>query len=143
VGAPGLPFLSAAPRVDGRMNDSRASTRLDVVSAATYSEQELIAAVEALADTERFREAEQLVTKAAPSLQTVLAQALASGGWFEDQHQGAILEAASKPDSEERIAAVKTLLAEESRIAMMIGVAVGWALAGELGRTNEPRRDDQ
>ena len=27
---------------------------------------------------------------------------------------------------------MRTLLAEESRITMMIGVAVGWALAGEL-----------
>lgn len=113
------------------------------MAAATYSEEELIAAVEALADTQRFREAEELVARAAPALQAVLAEALASGGWFEDQHQGAILEAASKPDSEERIAAVKTLLAEESRITMMIGVAVGWTLADELGRTNEPRRDDQ
>lgn len=113
------------------------------MSAPTYSEQELIAAVEALADAERFREAEQLVASAAPALQRVLAEALASGGWFEDSHQGAILEAASKPDSEERIAAVRTLLAEETRITMMIGVAVGWTLAGELNESNPARRDDR
>jgi len=110
---------------------------------APYSKQELIDAVEALADAERFREAEELVAAAAPALQSVLAEALASGGWFEDSHQGAILEAASKPDSEERIAAVRTLLAEESRITMMIGVAVGWTLAGELEKTTQPRREDQ
>lgn len=94
---------------------------------------ELEAAVEALADSGRFREAERVVAAAAPGLQRILAEALASGGWFEDPHQGAVREAASGPDAEQRIAAVQTLLAEESRIAMMIGVAVGWALADELG----------
>ncbi len=98
----------------------------------TYSEDELQRAVEALSDSERFREAEMLVAAAAPGLQKILADALASGGWFEDSHQGAILEAASKPDADQRITAVRSLLAEENRISMMIGVAVGWALAGEL-----------
>lgn len=101
--------------------------------AQRYSESELQAAVEALSDSERFREAEELVAAAAPGLQQILAEAMASGGWFEDSHQNAILAAASKPDNEQRIAAVRTLLAEENRISMMIGVAVGWALAGELG----------
>ena len=101
----------------------------------TYTDEELGAAVDRLAESERFREAENLVAAAAPGLQRILAEALASGGWFEDSHQGAILEAASKPDNEERIAAVRTLLSEEGRVSMMIGVAVGWALAGELGES--------
>jgi hypothetical protein len=111
------------------------------VPTPTYSEAELQAAVDALADAERFREAEELVTAAAPGLQRILAEALASGGWFEDPHQSAIADAASKPDDEERVAAVRTLFAEESRVMMMIGVAVGWALAGELGerRSGEER----
>lgn len=103
----------------------------------TYSDAELEAAVEVLADAERFREAESMVAAAAPGLQKILGTALASGGWFEESHQAAILEAASKPDSEERIAAVRTLLAEEGRIAMMIGVAVGWALAEELAQSSD------
>lgn len=98
-----------------------------------YSKAELELAVAALADAERFREAEQLVASEAPGLQRILSEALASGGWFEDSHQGAILEAATNPDSEARLTAMRTLLAEENRIAMMIGVAVGWTLAGELG----------
>lgn len=103
-----------------------------------YSEAELEAAVEALTDAERFREAERLVTAAAPGLQRVLNEALAAGGWFEETHANAALEAASKPDADERIAAVRTLLAEEGRITMMIGVAVGWALADELGTREGP-----
>ena len=105
----------------------------------SYSETELQAAVEALADADRFREAERLVASAAPSLQKVLAEVLAAGGWFEDSHQAALLEAVGRPEGEERIAAVRTLLAEEGRITMMIGVAVGWALADELGDDKRPQ----
>ena len=43
-----------------------------------------------------------------------------------------MLKAATKPDAEERLTAVRTLLAEEARMGMMVGVAVGWALAEEL-----------
>jgi hypothetical protein len=107
----------------------------------TYTDAELEAAVASLEDAERFREAEQVVAGAAPGLQRVLAEALASGGWFEDSHQGAIIEAASKPDNEDRIAAMRELLAEESRITMLIGVAVGWSLAGELGATDTNKEE--
>jgi hypothetical protein len=96
-----------------------------------FTDAELEAAVERLSSAERMREAEEVVASAAPALQRVLAEALASGGWFEDSHQSALLRAAELPE-EERVTALKTLVAEETRIAMMIGVAVGWALAGEL-----------
>ena len=43
-----------------------------------------------------------------------------------------ILKAATTPDPDERIRAVRTLLAEETRIGMLVGVAVGWELAREL-----------
>jgi hypothetical protein len=112
-----------------------------------YSQEELEAAVEALSDPERFAEAERVVSSVAPGLQKVLAVALASGGWFEESHQQAIGDAAGREDPSERVAMLRTLLAEESRVAMMIGVAVGWALAGELGETapttNQEETDPQ
>ena len=43
-------------------------------------------------------------------------------------------------DDAERAAALRTLLAEETRMGMLIGVAVGWALAQELGGVADPRR---
>lgn len=113
------------------------------MSAPSYSEAELQAAIEALAEADRFREAESMVASAAPELQKVLASALSSGGWFEESHQSAVLAAATRPDSDERIAAVKTLLAEEGRISMMIGVAVGWALADELAGKQDARREEE
>lgn len=96
------------------------------------SDQQLDAAIERLVDAERFAEAEQIVARAAPQLQKVLAAALAEGGWFGESHDAEALKAATAPDPEERIAAVRSLLAEEARMGMMVGVAVGWALHAEL-----------
>jgi len=101
-----------------------------------YSDAELEAAVEALADRERFREAESVVSRAAPALQRVLAQALAEGGWFADSHDDEVRKAATAGEETERIAAVRTLLAEETRMGMLVGVAIGWALATELQTGN-------
>ena len=43
-----------------------------------------------------------------------------------------MLEAAGEADIDERLRAVRTLLAEETRVSMLIGVAVGYELAHEL-----------
>lgn len=101
-------------------------------------DERLRAAIERLTDGERFAEAETIVARAAPQLQRVLAAALAEGGWFGESHEAETLKAATAPDPEERIAAVRTLLAEEARMGMMVGVAVGWALKEELTDTGEP-----
>ena len=108
----------------------------------TYSEQELDDAIDALTSRERFREAEAVVTAAAPKLQRVLAEALETGGWFGDAHEAEIRKAAEATDEEERLTALRTLLAEEARMGMMVGVAVGWALAEELHRTDESNEED-
>ena len=106
-------------------------------------EKEVEAALERLVDRERFSAAERVVAQAAPQLQKVLAAALAEGGWFGEPHEAETLRAATVPDPEERLTAVRALLAEEARMGMMVGVAVGWALKEEMGTTNptdpEPR----
>jgi hypothetical protein len=102
-----------------------------------YTEAELESAIERLAERDRFRAAEALVAKAAPQLQMVLAQALEHGGWFGESHEAEVLKAATTPAEEERLAAVRTLLAEEARMGMLVGVAVGWALAEELANEEE------
>jgi len=102
---------------------------------------EFDAAIERLLDPERFAEAERVVAKAAPQLQRVLGAALAEGGWFSEPHEAEALKAATTPDPEERIAAVRALLAEEARMGMMVGVAVGWALREEMAALDERRQD--
>src|SRR5215208_504410 len=97
-----------------------------------FTDAEIEAAVEALSDPARFREAESRVGRVAPQLQRILGEAVHEGGWFGEAHERGILKAATAPDPDERIRAVRTLLAEETRIGMLVGVAVGWELAREL-----------
>ena len=93
------------------------------------SDEQVEAAIRALSDPERFRGAERLVSEAAPQLQRILAHALDEGGWFGPAHQSA------------RMTRIETLLAEETRMGMLVGVAVGWQLASELGNPNDTGGD--
>ena len=102
-----------------------------------YSDQQVEAAIEALSEPEAFAEAERAVARAAPRLQGILAEALGAGGWFSESHEAEVLKAATLPDEEQRLTAVRTLLAEESRMGMMVGVAVGWALVEKLAEEDE------
>ncbi len=77
-------------------------------------------------------EAQRIVAANAPTLQRILNIALNEADWFGSAHHAQVLEAAGKADIEERLQAVQTLLAEEIRVAMMIGAAVGFELAHEL-----------
>ena len=103
------------------------------MSASGFSEAELERVVDRLADGSRLRAAEARVAAVAPALQRVLAEALAAGGWFGDSHRAEIARIATIEDAGERAAALDMLLAEETRISMMVGVAVGWVVADELG----------
>src|SRR3954451_5327936 len=97
-----------------------------------HTDAEVDAAVQALADPARFEEAQRIVAEHAPALQRILNQALEEADWFGSAHHQQVLEAAGKADIEARLLAVRTLLAEETRVSMMIGVAVGYELAHEL-----------
>lgn len=96
------------------------------------AEDELRAAVERVRSGDRLAEAERVIASVAPELRTLLAEALDSGGWFGDPHEAETLKVATMPDEQARIEAVRNLLAEETNIGMLVGVAVGWALRAEL-----------
>lgn len=96
------------------------------------SDERLRAAIEALLEPERFRDAEARVAAAAPQLQQVLAGALAEGGWFDAPREEQLARIAAIEDPEQRLNELRVLLAEETRIGMLVGVAVGWELAREL-----------
>jgi len=102
-----------------------------------YTAQEVDAAVEALNAPGRLRHAQEVVTHAAPSLQRVLNAALDEGGFFDAAHEDAVARAALTEDPAERLTLVRTLITEETRIAMLIGVAVGFELARELERRRQ------
>ena len=97
-----------------------------------YTDAEVDAAVQALSDPARLDEAQRIVAEHAPAFQRILNQALEEANWFDIAHQQQVLEAAGKADIEDRLQAVRMLLAEETRVSMLIGVAVGYELAHEL-----------
>lgn len=98
-----------------------------------YTEAEIDAAVAAISDPQRLQAAQDVIAHSAPSLQRVLAGALTEGGWFDLGNDQAVHEAAGGEDLHDRIRAMHTLLAEETRLGMLVGVAVGFELARELG----------
>ena len=99
-----------------------------------FTDAEVDAALEALTAPGRFREAETRVMRYAPQLQRILGQALHEGGWFEEAHESQVRQAARAGDESERATRIRALLAEETRMGMLVGVAVGWELARELER---------
>ena len=99
-----------------------------------HSDAEIDAAIEALSDPQRLEEAQRLVSAKAPQLQRILDQALEAADWYGSAHQAEVLKAAGRADPDERVAAVRTLVAEETRVSMLIGVAVGYELAQILTR---------
>jgi hypothetical protein len=105
-----------------------------------YSDAEIAAAVETLSDPARLEDAQRVVGQAAPALQQILEQALESADWFGSAHRAEVLKAAGVADPEERIDAVQRLIAEETRVSMLIGVAVGYELAHLL---DENHRGDE
>lgn len=99
----------------------------------SFTDPQLDAALEALSAPGRLNDAQDVVSRIAPGLQELLSGALHEGGWFDTAHEAAIMDANDVGDSNQRLAAVRTLLAEETQLSMLVGVAVGFELARELG----------
>jgi hypothetical protein len=104
----------------------------------TYTAEEVDLAVSRLQDPARLRLATEIVVHAAPGLAQVLDRALADGGWFDAAHEELIRQATDEPAPVERLAAVRALVDEQTRIGMLVGVAVGFELANELDDTDKP-----
>ena len=103
------------------------------MAARRFSAEQVDAAVAALADDpERFAHSQEIVTHAAPGLQRVLNEALDAGGWFGEAHEAQIAGVAETDEGPARLTALRTLIAEETRLSMLVGVAVGLELAREL-----------
>jgi len=104
-----------------------------------HTEAEIDAAVQVLSDPARLEEAQRVIAAAAPALQAILEQALEAADWFGSAHRAQVLEATGLQDTIERLEAVQRLIIEETRVSMLIGVAVGYELAHVL---NENQGDD-
>jgi hypothetical protein len=119
----------------GQGNGRHAGIVTDSVPDRRFTAEQVDAAVTALTDDpDRFAHSQEVVTHAAPGLQRILNEALHAGGWFGEAHEGQVAKASALDDPGEREAAVRTLLAEETRLGMLVGVAVGLELARELDK---------
>src|SRR5690606_36225623 len=105
-----------------------------------YSDAEIEAAVQALTDPARLEDAQRVVAQVAPQLQQILDEALRAAGWFGSAHATAVRQATAAEDPAEREAATQALLAEETRVSMLVGVAVGYEL-GHVLMERTDRRD--
>ena len=97
-----------------------------------YTDAQIEAAIASLSEPGRLEQAQNLVANTAPQLQGILNQALDAADWFGSAHQAEVLRAAGIADPDERLRAVRTLIAEETGVSMLIGVAVGYELANLL-----------
>jgi hypothetical protein len=98
----------------------------------SYSDEEIDAAVRAISDPARLEDAQRVVTHSAPQLQQILYQALHDSDWFGEAHRQAVRQATASEDPAEREDAVHRLIAEETRLTLLVGVAAGLELAYEL-----------
>ena len=87
-----------------------------------------------LSEPGRLDAAQRTVGMQAPALQRILNQALEDADYFGSTHADEIRKATIAEDPE---TAVRTLIAEETRVAMLIGVAVGLELANLLQNPQE------
>lgn len=110
--------------------------------ARQYTAAEVDAAVAEIADPERIRHAQEVVAHLAPQLQRILAIALDEGDYFGNAHEAEVRRVAGEADPAERERAVSTMIAEETRLGMLVGVAIGFELAHELTEQNPSENEE-
>jgi hypothetical protein len=104
----------------------------------SFSQEDLEAVVAELGDAGGLDAVEQRLESVAPQLQKLLDGALSAGGWFDDAHESMVLKTATQPDADQRIAEVRNFVLEQTRLGMLVGVAVGWELAERLDARRSP-----
>jgi hypothetical protein len=105
-----------------------------------YSDAEIEAAVQALSEPGRLEQAERVIAHAAPDLQRILDEALRAADWFGSAHDSQVRQAVDTANPDARMEAVQQLLTEETRVSMLVGVAVGYEL-GHLLMEQTHRED--
>lgn len=84
---------------------------------------------------------EERMTAIAPQLTAVIDDALRAGGWFDDAHESVVLKTATLPDPDQRITDLRNFVLEQTRLGMLVGVAVGWEIAERIG-SSDPSQSD-
>ena len=99
-----------------------------------YTDAELEAAIAAIADPERLRAAQDLVARAPRRCSGCSPPRSRRAAGSTSATTRPFTRRVGHDDFGERVRAVRTLLAEETRLGMLVGVAVGFELARELAK---------
>lgn len=65
---------------------------------------------------------------------------LEAGGWFGSEHESQIAAVTAIDDLHDRLAAVRALVSNETRLGLLVGVAVGFELHRELNRKHDQEK---
>ena len=96
--------------------------------------------MQALSDPARLEDAQRVVaSRGARRCRRSSSSALEAAEWFGSAHRAQVMEATGQEDPRSAWTPSSALIAEETRVSMLIGVAVGYELAHVL---NENRGDD-
>src|SRR3954454_19264987 len=98
-----------------------------------YTADEVDRAIDAVSDPERLQHAQDVVTHLAPQLQRILATALDEGGYFGNAHEAELRRILEEGDAP----GLRTFVAEETRLGMLVGTAIGFELAHQLQTQRE------
>lgn len=102
------------------------------MSAEELQREELEAVISELGDGAGLDAIETRLAAVAPQLEAILDDALRAGGWFDEAHESLVQKTATQPDPAERIEALRNFVLEQTRLGMLVGVAVGWEIAERL-----------
>ena len=98
-----------------------------------YTDAEIDAAIDALTHPRRLREAQDVVSRTAPSLQRLLGIALEEGGWFDlaqDQYLAGALSQLELLTTEQSLVAADSAVAASDAALSQDQIAVFKALGG-------------
>lgn len=104
----------------------------------SYDAAQIESVIAEMSEESGFDAVEDRLAEIAPQLTALLDDALRAGGWFDDAHESIVLKTATNPDADARIAELRNFVLEQTRLGMLVGVAVGWELAERL----ESRRSE-
>ena len=108
-----------------------------VAARRAYTDDEVEAAVQALSDPDRLDEAQRIVATQRAGAAAHPQPGARRGRLVRLRAPAAGARGGRQADIDERLRAVRTLLAEETQVSMLIGVAVGYELAHELHEQGE------
>jgi hypothetical protein len=100
------------------------------------SERDIEAVIGEIVSESGFDAVEARMAELAPQMQGIVEQALLAGGWFDDAHESMVLKTATLPDADERITDLRNFVLEQTRLAMLVGIAVGWEISDRIGSTD-------